>query len=225
MFDTVERYPGLKGVMGNNELTILQLPRTFYFFESAWRLASKARAEPDVLQDLAERLLPGPRGARRACLRAPPRRGSGGDPCRHRSPRGIDRAKDTGRPGSIGRFLFPDQLTLLRVLKAQLEIRAARQSLIHGLQGTPAVEDSAALLEALLRRAARLEPRDRVGRDDRHHDLAHADLRGRPGPDRGDDAPAQGHRPGEALCLLRADRPVLHPDRRPPAARGTARTP
>ncbi len=147
VFDTVERYPGLKGVMGNNELTILQLPRTFYFFESAWRLASKARAEPDVLQDLAERLYPDHAAlVARAYehLRAE-------DPAAIRAVidplAALIERKDTGRPGSIGRFLFPDPLTLLRVLKAQLEIRAARQSLIHGLQGTPAVEDSAALLE------------------------------------------------------------------------------
>ena len=135
VFDTVERYPGLKGVMGNNELTILQLPRTFYFFESAWRLASKARAEPDVLQDLAERLYPDHAAlVARAYehLRAE-------DPAAIRAVidplAALIERKDTGRPGSIGRFLFPDPLTLLRVLKAQLEIRAARQSLIHGAAG------------------------------------------------------------------------------------------
>ena len=58
VFDTVERYPGLKGVMGNNELMLLQLPRTFYFFETAWHLPSKTRTEEDILGDLAGRLYP-----------------------------------------------------------------------------------------------------------------------------------------------------------------------
>jgi hypothetical protein len=55
--------------------------------------------------------------------------------------------RDAGRPGALGRFLFPDQLTLLHALKAQLDIRAARQAFIHAVDGTPSVAESATLLE------------------------------------------------------------------------------
>ena len=64
VFDTVERYPGLKGVMGNNELMLLQLPRTFYFFETAWHLPSKTRTEPDVLARSRRPPVSGSRAAR-----------------------------------------------------------------------------------------------------------------------------------------------------------------
>ena len=147
VFDTVERYPGLKGVMGNNELMLLQLPRTFYFFETAWHLPSKARTEPDILRDLSERLLPdhAPLVARAyEQLRAD-------DPVSIRETAdeltAVIERRDLGRPGALGRFIFPDRLALLGVLKAQLEIRFARQSLIQALRGTPSLTESAALLE------------------------------------------------------------------------------
>ncbi len=147
VFDIVDRYPGLKGVMGNNELMLLQLPRTFYFFETAWRLASRTRTEPDILRDLSERLYPDHADViARAYeqLRAE-------DPASIRAAtdalQSIIDGRNTGRPGALGRFLFPDQLTLLGALKAQLEIRAARQALIQALHGTPSVADSATLLE------------------------------------------------------------------------------
>jgi hypothetical protein len=147
VFDTIERYPGLKGVMGNNELMILQLPRTFYFYETAWNAASKTRLEADVLRELAERLYPdhAPLVARAyERLRAK-------DPADIREVadalEALIERRDTGKPGALGRFLFPDQLTLLRVLQAQLEIRAARQAFIHAPAGPENLENAAALLE------------------------------------------------------------------------------
>ena len=65
VFDTVERYPGLKGVMGNNELMLLQLPRTFYFFETAWHLPSKTGPSPTSSAISRERLLSRPRATDR----------------------------------------------------------------------------------------------------------------------------------------------------------------
>ena len=73
--------------MGNNELMILQLPRTFYFFESAWRLPSKTRAEPDVLGDLAGRLYPdharSSRGPTSSCAPRTPAPSGPSRPLRH----------------------------------------------------------------------------------------------------------------------------------------------
>ena len=109
VFDTVERYPGLKGVMGNNELMLLQLPRTFYFFETAWHLPSKTRTEADVLGDLAGRLYPDQapliaqayRAAARRRRRLHPRDGRRADgnhrPARSRPDR---RARPLPLPGS-----------------------------------------------------------------------------------------------------------------------------
>ncbi len=147
VFETVERYPGLKGVMGNNELALLQLPRTFYFFETAWNTASKSRSESDVLEALAARLYPD----HAALVADAYRQLRENDPARIRDTLtaldALIAGGDAVRAGAIGRFLFPDRLVILRTLRAQLEIRAARQSLIQALRGTPTVAESGRLLE------------------------------------------------------------------------------
>jgi hypothetical protein len=56
--------------------------------------------------------------------------------------------KGAGRPGALGRLLFPDSLAVARNLQMQLEIRAARQSLLQALRGKPDVNESARLVEA-----------------------------------------------------------------------------
>jgi hypothetical protein len=53
-----------------------------------------------------------------------------------------------GRPGPLGRLLFPDSLAVARNLQMQLEIRAARQSLLKALQGKPDVHECSRLVEA-----------------------------------------------------------------------------
>jgi hypothetical protein len=148
VFDTVERYPGLKGVMGNNELMLLQLPRTFYFFESAWNTASKTRSEPVVLEELARRLYPD-HAALVARAYQHLREGDT-EPIRTTiaSLTTLIQSSNAGRPGAMGRFLFPDRLTVLNNLRTQLEIRAARQSLIHALHGTATIAECARLLES-----------------------------------------------------------------------------
>jgi hypothetical protein len=147
VFDVVERYPGLGGVMGNNELMLLQLPRTFFFYETAWQLTSKTRSESDVMHDLAGRLYPDHvelivKAYEQLRADDPGSIASVSDALK-----AIIDKRDAGRPGALGRFLFPDQLTLLHALKAQLDIRAARQAFIHAVDGTPSVAESATLLE------------------------------------------------------------------------------
>jgi len=58
VFDQAAEYPELRGVMGNNELMLLQFPRTYYFFASAWDTEYKKRQEKEVLEELSEQLYP-----------------------------------------------------------------------------------------------------------------------------------------------------------------------
>src|SRR5580700_843905 len=51
-----------------------------------------------------------------------------------------------GRPGAIGRLLFPDHLAVARNPQMQLEIRSARQSLLKALRGKPDIGESARLV-------------------------------------------------------------------------------
>jgi hypothetical protein len=148
VFDRVAHYPELKGVMGNNELMSLQFPRTFYFFNTAWDTEYKNRQEPEVLLELATQLYPDHKkliadsfsGLREA------------DPDKiHATLKQLTelvKSGNAGHPGSIGRFLFPDNLTVARNLQFQLEIRFARQSLIRALNGKPDLNESARLVES-----------------------------------------------------------------------------
>lgn len=55
---------------------------------------------------------------------------------------------DLGRPGALGRFLFPDRLVVARGLAAQLRIRYARQNFIQAMhEGRPDVNESSQLVQ------------------------------------------------------------------------------
>ena len=58
VFDFVQDLSELRGIMGNNQTPLLQLPRTFFFLSAAWELDYKNRGEREVLQDLSEQLYP-----------------------------------------------------------------------------------------------------------------------------------------------------------------------
>jgi hypothetical protein len=147
VFDTASHYPEIKGIMGNNELMSLQFPRTFYFFNRAWDGGYKARLEPEVLLDLAEQLYPD----HKQLIADSFQKLRESDPDKI-SPILAELAKiiqsgNAGRPGAIGRYLFPDWLTVIHNLQQQLEIRLARQRLIKAMQGKPTMDESAQLVE------------------------------------------------------------------------------
>ncbi|HEX4485046.1 MAG TPA: hypothetical protein VH088_02195 [Terriglobales bacterium] len=148
VFDTAAKYPELQGIMGNNELMSLQFPRTFYFFNRAWDGEYKTRKDSEVLTELAGQLYPDHQQ-----LIAESFKGlRENDPEKIRptleSLTKLIQSGDAGRPGPIGRYLFPDRLIVARNLQLQLEIRLARQSLIKGMQSKPDVKESAHLVEA-----------------------------------------------------------------------------
>lgn len=147
VFDTASRYPGIKGIMGNNELMSLQFPRTFYFFSRAWNGEYKTRQQPEMLLDLAEQLYPD----HKQLIADSFQKLRETDPDKI-SPILAELAKivesgDGGRPGAIGRYLFPDRLTVVHNLQQQLEIRLARQRFIKVMGGKPDINESAQLVE------------------------------------------------------------------------------
>ena len=149
VFDTAAKYPGLEGVMGNNELMSLQLPRTFYFFNRAWDAGYKDRNEPEVLSELARQLYPDHQQLIAVAYQG----------LREEDPTKIDptlaelsklvKSGEAGQIGAIGRYLFPDRLTIAKNLEQQLGIRAARQKFIAAMnrQDKPDVKESSRLLE------------------------------------------------------------------------------
>jgi hypothetical protein len=147
VFDRANQYSGLRGVMGNNQLMLLQFPRTYYFFATAWDKEYERRPEEEVMLDLAGQLYPDHKQLIADSFLA----------LRETAPERIDvilaglekmlHSGDPGRPGAIGRLLFPDQLTVARNLQMQLEIRLARQSLLKALRGKPDISECAKLIE------------------------------------------------------------------------------
>ena len=147
VFEVAAQYPELKGVMGNNEMMLLQFPRTYYFFTSLWDSKYKMRPEGDMLHDLSQQLYPGHAELITESFLALREK----DPDKIAATLGrLDtfiNAGNPGRKGVLGRYLFPDQFTVARNLQAQLGIRAARQSLIRALHGKPDIKESERLVQ------------------------------------------------------------------------------
>ena len=147
VFDRAGQFPGLEGVMGNNQLMLLQFPRTYYFFATAWDPRYEDRPEADVMMDLAAQLYPAQKQLIASAFLA----------LREDDPQQIGpvltrlkemlAAPSMVRAGALGRFLFPDALSVARNLTMQLEIRSARQTLIKALRAKPDIQECARLLE------------------------------------------------------------------------------
>ncbi|MGH9644727.1 MAG: hypothetical protein ACRD3Q_20170 [Terriglobales bacterium] len=141
------QYPGLQGWMGNNELMLLQFPRSFYFMSSLWDSGFAAQSEGDVVQELSRLLDPDHAQEVSAAFLALEQK----DPGAIRAALdGVSPLADSAKAvnsGVIGRFLFGPTGMFMRDLQMQLEIRLARQSLIAALHGHPQATQCAELLE------------------------------------------------------------------------------
>ena len=147
VLDKADTYPELRGWMGNNELMLLQFPRSYYFMNALWEAKLRKRGEREVLQELSRDLYPDYQDAMTdsfLALQEP-------DPEKIRvmlSRLGeLLQSGNAIRAGALGRFLFPDRLIVARSLRMQLEIRLARQHLLKALQGKPDINECARLVE------------------------------------------------------------------------------
>ena len=137
VFDFVQDISELRGIMGNNQTPLLQLPRTFFFLSAAWELDYKNRSELEVLQDLSEQLYPQNSNFIAECFLALEDNNS------HKIDDLLSRLQTLltqgkiGRPGALGRKLFPDPIVVAKSLVFQLKIRAARERFLQALTGEP----------------------------------------------------------------------------------------
>jgi hypothetical protein len=149
VFDVAAKYPALRGIMGNNELMSLQLPRTFYFFNRAWDAGYKDRSEAQVLSELARQLYPDHQQLIAAAFQKLREENPGEiEPTLAELSKLIE-SGNIGRKGTIGRYLFPEHLAVARNLEMQLEIRDARQRFVQATirDEKPSTQESAHLLE------------------------------------------------------------------------------
>jgi hypothetical protein len=141
------KYPDLKGVMGNNQVLLLQFPRTYYFFTSLWESEYKAKNQLDVTREVAGLIYPDQQELFSEALAT----------LNEREPARIQlmlakldafmSQSNEPRVGVLGRYLFPDPLIWARDLRAQLDIRLARQQLLTALRGMPDVTECSRLVE------------------------------------------------------------------------------
>jgi hypothetical protein len=145
VLDQAEAYPKLRGWMGNNELMLLQFPRSYYYMNSLWDAQFRKRGEREVLQEISRHLYPDAQEIITDSFLAMEEK----DPEKIRA--ALVRLEKLPpsqiRTGAIGRFLFPDRQIVVRDLRMQLEIRESRQRLLKVLQGRPDIDESAKLVE------------------------------------------------------------------------------
>jgi hypothetical protein len=148
MFETAGQHPALQGIMGNNMIPSIQLPRTFYFSSTAWNLTYANQTEGAVLLELGKQLYPDHAALIKSAYlaleeddAATVNASLGGIAKLLNSPGGV-------RAGLMGRFLFPNKMAIAQNLQLQLEMRFTRQSLIEGIQRNTSVARATELVES-----------------------------------------------------------------------------
>jgi hypothetical protein len=136
----LDDYPEVQGVMGNNQTVFVQLPRTHFLLTGAWDGDFRKRDDREVLADLAERLHPEHRDLIVECFLQLESSDLEKIAATLTQLQTLLDRNDLGRPGALGRKLFPDDRAIARALAYQLKIRAARERLLRIRTGktTPA---------------------------------------------------------------------------------------
>ncbi len=142
--------PGLRGVMGNAQTPLIQLPNVYFL--SAWcdDPASVGGSAREVLRELCRAVYPA-----RAELLADSYLALG-EPDPARVAAAADRLEGAcapaglGRPGCIGRKLFPDPAIAARALVLQLRRRAAQERLASIARTAPSDAECVAIVRDYL---------------------------------------------------------------------------
>lgn len=144
--DLSARYPGVKGVIGNNEMMLLQFPRTFYFLRSAWNRQYETQSDMRVYQDVANELYPDNASLIAHAFAALTEQDPGKIAPTLNQLRELVNKDEEGRPGAMGRYLFPTSGSVARMLLRQLDIQMARASFIQGVKNRESAEKCEELL-------------------------------------------------------------------------------
>jgi hypothetical protein len=152
---TLDGYPEVQGVMGNNQTVFAQLPRTHFLLMGAWDDSIRNLSDADTLLILAGRLHPEHRILIVECweqLESADLEKMESALTRLQT---LLDGKGLGRPGVLGRKLFPDDRVIARGIAHQLRIRVTRERFLRTRTGTNDRADCVRLvtdyLEALLK--------------------------------------------------------------------------
>ena len=144
--DEVEHYPGLAGLMGNVQTPLLQFPHVAHFLASAWDKTARARSPQKLLRDLAGWIYPEKQNLLADAWMAlsPSSHVSAG-----RLAQRLERSR-LGRPGILGRKLFPRPPQIAPDLVWQLKVWAAFEAFRQAATSRAGRASCAARLETFL---------------------------------------------------------------------------
>jgi hypothetical protein len=150
VLDVFDDYPETRGLMGNNQAPLLQLPRTYYFLSSAWDYEYRHTSQRRVLLELAGHLYPEHKEFIADCYLALEETDAQKVDAVLNRLEGLTERSKLGRPGVIGRKLFPGHREVAKDLISQLRIRATRQRFLSALAAKTNREECEQLLEGYL---------------------------------------------------------------------------
>jgi hypothetical protein len=137
----------LAGVMGNVQTPLLQFPHVHCYLDTLWDPESRSKPEREVLLDASRLLYPESAELIADSWLALKEVDSSTLDAAAAKLDGIVRGDRLGRPGVLGRQLFPDRRSAADILLAQLKHRAAREKLLETV--TPTTDRG--LCEALVK--------------------------------------------------------------------------
>ena len=133
-YKELEGYPTIAGMMGNAQTPLVQFPNIYFFHSMAWDPEYGKKPDREIIRNLAMKIYPeiaedltegwyqlsqdNPAACRKAADRL--------DELRH--------SNRVGRPGVVGRYLFPDGLMLLRDLATTLRMHASALDTVAALE-------------------------------------------------------------------------------------------
>jgi len=148
-FDIMREYPSLAGRMANTQTPMLQFPHIFHLLQCTWDIDKSRLPEREVLLQVSELLYPENKQLIADCFASLPEKDVSKLAGVIAKLDTVMREKRLGRPGLIGRKLFPDTSFVAQSLLQQLKLQLSLERL-YRLETTANRQECAALMEGAL---------------------------------------------------------------------------
>lgn len=136
-----ERVGQIRGVMGNAQTPICQLPNIYYFTRAIWNMDLRSADREAAMRELARLIYPEQADLVAQCWRS---LGSPEAPEADRLVRQLEKRiadNELGRPGPIGVKLFPDYAQVARDLAAQLRVHGVAMEVVRAAREKSIADD------------------------------------------------------------------------------------
>lgn len=148
-FDVMRQYPNLAGRMANTQTPMLQFPHIFHLLQCAWDIDRSRLPERDVLLQISELLYPENKEFIAQCFASLLERDVSKLQVTVDKLDRLMREGKLGRPGLLGRKLFPDSAFVAYSLLLQLRLQLSLERL-YGLEASAGKSQCSSLMEGVL---------------------------------------------------------------------------